>query len=118
MFHLIREQASSQRYRRGSVKLELEELEQRDVPAVHALLASAINLTAPAATMAIAPAASTNGAASQMPGFYEDHQVTVNMKEEPDMASASLIAHNKSINTIYAYADLDLPQPFKPVINA
>lgn len=63
-------------------------------------------------------AASMNGAAGQMPAFYEDRQVTVNMKELPDNASAATIAHNKSINTIYAYADLDEPQPFEPVIDA
>ena len=64
--------------------------------------------------------ASLNGAskASQIPAFYEGTQVIVNMNEAPDNASASLIAKNKSINTIYAYADLDDPQPFNPVINA
>jgi hypothetical protein len=59
-----------------------------------------------------------NGAAGQMPAFYEDQQVTVDMKEMPDNASPTLIAHNKSINTIYAGADLDEEQPFPPVIDA
>ena len=59
-----------------------------------------------------------NGAAGQMPALYEGNQVTVNMKQLPDGASASTNANNMSINTIYAYADLDEPQPFKPVINA
>ncbi len=62
--------------------------------------------------------ASTNGAAGQMPAFYEGTQVTVNMKQLPDSASAATIDHNKSINTIYAYADLDEHQPFAPVIDA
>jgi len=53
-----------------------------------------------------------------MPAFYEGTQVTVNMKEVPDNASASTIANNKGLSTIYAYADLDDPQPFEPVINA
>lgn len=66
----------------------------------------------------VAHAASMNGAAGQMPAFYEDQQVTVNMKEMPDNASPTLIAHNKSINTIYAGADLDEEQPFPPVIDA
>ena len=34
------------------------------------------------------------------------------------VATQALIANNKSVNTIYAYADLDKPQPFAPVINA
>jgi len=59
-----------------------------------------------------------NGAATQMPAFYEDNPVTVNMKEQPAGASSALIAHNSSINTIYAQADLDEEQPFPPVINA
>jgi hypothetical protein len=66
----------------------------------------------------VAHAQSMNGAAGQMPAFYEDQPVTVNMKEMPANASASLIAHNKSINTIYAQADLDEEQPFPPVIDA
>ena len=69
----------------------------------------------PARTMA---AASTNGAAGQMPAFYEGDLFTVNMKEMPDNASASTIAHNKSINEIYASNDLDEEQEFIPVIDA
>src|SRR5262249_5971621 len=53
-----------------------------------------------------------------IPGFYEGNPVTINIKEQPENANASLLAHNKSVNTIYAYADLDLPQPLNPVINA
>jgi hypothetical protein len=61
---------------------------------------------------------SMNGAAGQMPAFYEGQLFTVNMKEEPKPASASLIAHNGSINEIYASNDLDQVQTFIPVINA
>jgi hypothetical protein len=61
---------------------------------------------------------SMNGAAGQMPAFYEGEQFTVNMKEMPDAASAALIAHNGSINTIYASNDLDEEQDFTPVIDA
>jgi hypothetical protein len=63
-------------------------------------------------------AASNNGAAGQMPAFYEDTLFTVNMKEMPKNASASLIAKNQSINEIYASNDLDDEQDFIPVINA
>ncbi len=66
----------------------------------------------------VAHAASMNGAASQMPAFYDGRQVTVNMKEMPDNASAALIAHNNSINQIYASNDLDEEQDFIPVIDA
>src|SRR4029453_10878782 len=43
---------------------------------------------------------------------------TVNMKELPDAASAATIAHNPSINEIYASNDLDEEQDFIPVIDA
>jgi hypothetical protein len=60
----------------------------------------------------------SNGAshASQIPAFYDGQQITINIKEQN--SSDSLIDHNKSINTIYAYADLDDDQPFDPVIDA
>lgn len=66
----------------------------------------------------VAHAASMNGAAGQMPAFYDGMLNTVNMKEMPDGASAALIAHNASINTIYASNDLDEEQDFIPVIDA
>ena len=66
----------------------------------------------------LAAARSTNGAAGQMPAFYEGDLFTVNMKEMPEQASASTIAHNGSINEIYASNDLDEEQDFIPVIDA
>jgi hypothetical protein len=66
----------------------------------------------------VAYAASKNGAAGQMPAFYDDTQFTVNMKEMPAGASAALLAHNSSINMIFASNDLDEEQTFIPVINA
>jgi hypothetical protein len=65
-----------------------------------------------------AHAASMNGAAGQMPAFYDGEQFTVNMKEMPGGASAALLAHNPSVNTIYATNDLDEEQEFPPVIDA
>ena len=59
-----------------------------------------------------------NGAAGQMPAFYDGTLITVNMKEMPAGASPALIAHNRSINTIYATNDLDEEQDFIPVIDA
>lgn len=58
------------------------------------------------------------GAATQMAAFFNGAQVTVNMKEQPAGAESALLAHNSSVNTIYAQADLDEEQPFPPVINA
>jgi hypothetical protein len=59
---------------------------------------------------------SPNGAATQMPAFYECMLFTVNMKEMPN--SDPLVGHNSSINIIYASNDLDHPQTFIPVIDA
>ena len=66
----------------------------------------------------LAAARSTNGAASQMPAYYEGSLFTVNMKQQPDNAGASAIAKNGNINEIYASNDLDEEQDFVPVINA
>ena len=60
---------------------------------------------------------STNGAAGQMPAFYEGELFTVNMFEVP-AAEGSLLENNPSINTIYASNDLDEEQDFIPVIDA
>ena len=61
---------------------------------------------------------SMNGAAGQMPAYYDGQLFTVNMKEMPEDASASLNANNSSINKIYASNDLDEEQDFIPVIDA
>ena len=63
-------------------------------------------------------AASTNGAAGQMPAFYDGDQFTINLLELPEGASAATIAHNGSVNEIYASNDLDDEQDFIPVIDA
>ena len=112
----------------SSISLSVEHLEDRCVPSsikavtgiIHpAPVGPAVGLAPPALVAnQVTTNSNTNGAAGQMPAFYEGTQVTVSMKEMPDNASGSLIGHNRSINTIYAYADLDEPQPFKPVINA
>ena len=73
---------------------------------------------APRTSSQLAKGSNTNGAAGQMPAFYDGAEFTVNMKEQPENASAALIAKNGSINQIYAYNDLDDPQDFVPVIDA
>jgi hypothetical protein len=60
---------------------------------------------------------SMNGAAGQMPAFYDDELFTVNMKEQPDMSSESL-TRNQSVNEIYTTKDLDEEQDFIPVLDA
>jgi hypothetical protein len=64
------------------------------------------------------PLRSMNGAAGQMPAYYDGQLFTVNMMEMPEDASESLIAKNSSINKIYASNDLDDEQDFIPVIDA
>jgi hypothetical protein len=59
----------------------------------------------------------SNGAAGQMPAFYEGRQVTVNMFEVP-ARDGSLLDRNANVNTIYASNDLDEEQDFVPVIDA
>jgi len=66
--------------------------------------------------VAFAVKGNTNGAAGQMPAYYDDELFTVNMKEMPN--SDPLLEHNKSINEIYASNDLDEEQDFIPVIDA
>jgi hypothetical protein len=80
--------------------------------------AGGLSPRAPWTNAALADGGSTNGAAGQMPAFYDGELFTVNMKEMPDNASESLIEHSTSINTIYASNDLDEEQDFIPVIDA
>ena len=69
-------------------------------------------------TAPIAATASVNGAAGQRPAFYEGELFTINMKELPAAASASILAKNQSLNEIYASNDLDDEQDFISVIDA
>jgi hypothetical protein len=61
-------------------------------------------------------AGNMNGAAGQMPAFYDCQLFTVNMMQVPN--SDPLILHNRSVNKIFASNDLDEEQEFIPVINA
>jgi hypothetical protein len=66
----------------------------------------------------LALAESMNGAAGQMPAYYDGRLFTVNMKELASTASVSTIAQNPSINQIFTTQDLDEEQEFSPVIDA
>jgi hypothetical protein len=63
------------------------------------------------------PSAS-NGIAGSMPAFYDDIQHTINFKQQPAQAQASLLANNKSINIIYVSTNPATGQMFTMVINA
>jgi hypothetical protein len=69
------------------------------------------------ASGALAAQGNSNGAAGQMPAYYEGRLVTVNMFEVP-AAEGSLLEKNASVNTIYASNDLDEEQDLVPVIDA
>jgi hypothetical protein len=82
------------------------------------LVALALCCMAAAPRTNVALGGSRNGAAGQMPAFYEGKLFTINSKELAEHASASLIARASSINEIYATNDLDEEQDFIPVIDA
>jgi hypothetical protein len=99
----------------------LEELETRDVPAAHAGLAGlALPVVGP--TVAVAAQATTNkdseGAATQIPAFFNGKSVTINVLQLSDNAAASIIANNPRLQTIFVTNDLDEPQTFAPVLSA
>src|SRR5215831_13635077 len=50
---------------------------------------------------ALVVAGSPNGSAGQMPAYYDDVLFTINFKELPSGGESAVLAHNKSINTIY-----------------
>ena len=121
MFPIMRWQARSAKGRLHCTRPALEELETRDVPAAHASpVRLALGAIAPPA--AVATQATTNGnvkgAAGEIPAFFNGQSVTINVKELSDTASASILAKNPSLKTIYVTNDLDEKQDFAPVINA
>ena len=50
---------------------------------------------------ALVMAQSPNGSAGQMPAYYDEELFTINFKELPSGGESAVLAHNKSINTIY-----------------
>jgi hypothetical protein len=78
---------------------------------VHAaLLALAVGL------VGTGPTAAGPAPSNTMPAYYDGKLFTVNMKQMPH--SDPLLAHNGSVNTIYASNDLDEEQDFIPVLDA
>ena len=80
--------------RTKSTCLQFEELEDRCVPSA------------------------SNGIAGSVPTFYDGGLQTINFKLMSTQATASLFAHNKSINIIYESTNPATGQPFTTVINA
>jgi hypothetical protein len=66
----------------------------------------------------LADGGSQNGAAGQMPAFYDGELFTINIYQLSQKAGDSVLSNNKSVNMIFASNDLDEPQDFIPVINA
>ena len=93
-------------------------MKMKMIALVPALLAGVVVLSVATASTNAAAQGSMNGAAGQMPAFYDGQLFTVNMKEMPAGAEGSLLANDPSINTIYASNDLDEEQDFIPVLDA
>lgn len=107
---------------RPHVRPSLEVLDGRALPSV-----SMIPLPHPgggAAALSHPPAVphaaqgNTNGAAGEIPALFNGQSVTINVKELSDTASASILAHNPRLQTIFVTNDLDEPQDFAPVLSA
>jgi len=66
-----------------------------------------------------AAAASENGAAGDMPAYYDAQLFTINFKELPAGGESATLRHNSSINFIFM-SDEGLPggQPFISVLDA
>ena len=100
---------------RPTFRPSLEVLEGRALPSV-----SVSPLTAPsggAATQATTTKDS-EGAATQIPAFFNGQSVTINVVQLSDNAAASIIANNPRLQTIFVTNDLDQPQAFAPVLSA
>jgi hypothetical protein len=122
MFEFMRARARSANSRPNRARPALEELEGRDAPSALAAPTSLAVGPAPAPTAALVGQATTtgndNGAAGEIPAFFNGKSVTINVKQLSDTAAASLLANNPNVKTIYVTNDLDQPQQFNPVINA
>jgi hypothetical protein len=122
MFEFMRARARSANGLPNRTKLALEELGRRDVPSALAAPTSLAVGLAPAHTAALAGQTTThgnvNGAAGEIPAFFNGQSVTINVKQLSDTAAASILAHNPRLRTIYVTNDLDEKQDFAPVINA
>jgi hypothetical protein len=111
---------------RPRVRLSLELLEGRELPSVSVIpftdpSSGAAALSTGSSAQPALPLAShgnPNGAAGEIPAFFNGQSVTINVKQLSDSAAASILAHNPSLQTIFVTNDLDEPQAFAPVLSA
>jgi hypothetical protein len=102
---------------RPSVRLSLESLEGRDLPSVSMIPFADLSSD----TAAVSNTSSTKdseGAATQIPAFFNGQSVTINVLQLSDNAAASIIANNPNLQLIFVTNDLDDPQQFAPVLSA
>jgi hypothetical protein len=103
---------------RPAVRPCLEILEGRALPSVAVLPPTDPSSGGAALSQHSSAHGNPNGAAGEIPAFFNGQSVTINVNQLPDNAAASIIAHNKNLNIIYVTNDLDDKQDFSPVINA
>jgi hypothetical protein len=115
---------------RPRVRLSLETLEGRDLPSVSLIpstdpssdAAAVSNDLSTQSALPLATQGNTNkdseGAATQIPAFFNGQSVTINVLQLSDNAAASILAHNPNLQTIFVTNDLDDPQQFAPVLSA
>ena len=115
---------------RPGVRLSLETLEGRDLPSVSVIpfinpsigAAAVSNVSSAQAALPHATQATINkdseGAATQIPAFFNGQSVTINVLQKSDQSAASLLANNQKLQTIFVTNDLDEPQTFAPVLSA
>jgi hypothetical protein len=74
------------------------------------------------AALPLATQASTTkdseGAATQIPAFFNGQSVIINVVQLADKAAAAILASNPRLQTIFVTNDLDQPQTFAPVLSA
>ncbi len=75
-----------------------------------------VSFAQPALTLATQ--GNPNGAAGEIPAFFNGQSVSINVVQLSDNAAASILANNPSLQTIFVTNDLDEPQAFAPVLSA
>jgi hypothetical protein len=107
--------------RRSSISLGVEHLEDRCTPS--SIVPAAVALPAGLAPTALLATQATTtkdseGAATQIPAFFNGQSVTINVVQKSDQSAASLLANNQQLQAIFVTNDLDQPQTFAPVLSA
>jgi hypothetical protein len=77
-----------------------------------------IPFAAPSGAAAATTSKDSEGAATQIPAFFNGQSVIINVLQLADNAAASILAHNPRLQVIFVTNDLDDPQTFAPVLSA